>query len=94
MQTHCTIPVHDTQHLFSDILSPLQRSDLYKVLIAPWIGKFVVLPRVVDCQKSEMVALSLVKLCLLLISQLLFVLLINELMIGQAILHPKGGCTS
>ena len=45
-----SLPVHDAQHLFADILSSAQGSCLDEVLVTPGIGEFVVLPGVVDSQ--------------------------------------------
>lgn len=74
MKAMRSAPVHDTKHLFPHILRPLQCPDLHKVLIAPRIGKLVILPGVVDGEEGEVVSLWLVELGLLLISQLLLVL--------------------
>ena len=68
------LPVHDTQHLFADVLSAAQRAGLDKVLIAPRVGELVVLPGVIHRQQGQMVSLGLMELSLLLVSQGLLVL--------------------
>lgn len=68
------VPVHDTQHLFADILRPAQGAGLDEVLITPRVGELIVLPGVVDCQQRQVISLRLVELCLLLVSQGLLVL--------------------
>ena len=73
------IPVHDTQHLLADILGSLQGTNLHKVLVTPWVGELVVSPWVVDSQQCEMVTLSLVELCFLLVCYLLLVLQTNHI---------------
>ena len=67
-------PVHDAQHLFADVLGSLERADLDEVLVAPGAGELVVLPGVVYSQEGQVVALGLVELGLLLVSQVLLVL--------------------
>ena len=67
-------PVHDSQHLFADVLCPFQRADLNKVLEAPGTGELVVLPGVVHGQQRHVVTLDLVKLGFLLVRQGLLVL--------------------
>ena len=67
-------PVHDAQHLFADVLGSLERADLDEVLVAPGAGELVVLPGVVHSQEGQVVALGLVELGLLLVSQVLLVL--------------------
>lgn len=61
------VPVHNTQHLFADILGPFESSNLHKVFVAPGAGELVVLPRVVHGQQRDVVALRLVELGLLLV---------------------------
>lgn len=68
------IPVHDTQHLFADVLGSAQGAGLDEVLVAPGVGKLVVLPGVVDGQQGQVITLRLVELCLLLVSQSLLIL--------------------
>lgn len=65
------LPVHDAQELLPHVLCPLERAHLDKILIAPGIRKLVVLPRVVDSEEGEVVALCLVELGLLLVCQCL-----------------------
>jgi len=67
-------PVHDTKHLFANVLCSLQCSDLYKVLVAPSTRELVVTPRVVDGKQCQMITLGLVKLGFLLIGNRLLVL--------------------
>lgn len=69
------VPVHDTQHLFADVLGSAQGSSLDEVLVTPGVGELVVLPGVVDSQQGQVITLRLVKLCLLLVSQSLLILL-------------------
>lgn len=68
------LPVHDTQHLFANILGSAQGTSLDEVLEAPGVGELVVLPGVIDSQQSKVVSLGLVELGLLLVSQRLLVL--------------------
>lgn len=72
------IPVHDTKHLFANVLCPLQRSDLHKVFVAPSARELVVAPRVVDSKQRQVVAFGLVKFGLLLIGKGLLVLDDNQ----------------
>lgn len=69
-----TVPVHDAQHLLADVLRSPERASLDEVLVAPRVRELVVLPRVVDGQQGEMVALGLMELGLLLVRQGLLVL--------------------
>lgn len=68
------IPVHDSQHLFADVLGSTQRAGLDEVLVTPGVGELVVLPGVVNSQQGQVIPLRLVKLCLLLVGQSLLVL--------------------
>ena len=68
------VSVHDSQQLLPHILSSLQSSLLDEVLVAPGGGELVGLPAVEDGQQSDVVALGLVELGLLLVSQLLLLL--------------------
>ena len=68
------VSIHDSQHLLPDVLSPPQAPRLDKVLVAPRIGEFVVLPGVVDGEESEVVTLGLVELGLTLIGNGLLLL--------------------
>ena len=68
------VSVHYPQHLFPHVLCSAKASCLDKVLIAPRVGEFVVLPCIVDSKESEVVSLWLVELGLTLISNGLLVL--------------------
>ena len=61
------VSIHDSQHLLADVLSSPQAPRLDKILVAPRIGEFVVLPGVVDSEESEVVTLGLVELGLALV---------------------------
>ena len=68
------VSIHDSQHLLANVLSSPQAPRLDKVLIAPRIGEFVVLPGVVDGEQSEVVTLGLVEFGLALIGNGLLLL--------------------
>ena len=69
-----SLPVHNSQHLFPDVLCPPERPGLHEVLEAPGIRELVVLPRVVHGQQRQVVAFWLVELRFLLVGHGLFVL--------------------
>ena len=68
------VSIHDPQHLLPDVLSSPQAPRLDKVLVAPRIGEFVVLPGIVDGEESEVVTFGLVELGLALIGNGLLLL--------------------
>ena len=78
-------PVHYPQHLFPDVLRSPERPGLHKVLKAPWVGEFIVFPRVVDSKQGQVISLWLVELGFLLIRHGLFVLLPPKKMYRQQI---------
>mmetsp|Transcript_56637 Transcript_56637/g.123121 ORF Transcript_56637/g.123121 Transcript_56637/m.123121 type:complete len:454 (-) Transcript_56637:502-1863(-) len=61
------VTVEDGEELLADVLCPLQRTRMHKVLETPGVGVFVVLPALVDGEEAEVVALGLVELALLLV---------------------------
>ena len=84
-RSHQVLPVHYAQHLLANVLGPAQRTSLDKVLIAPWVGELVVLPRVVHGQQGEVVPFGLVEFGLLLICKGLFILQA----VGRSSFPPK-----
>ena len=66
--------VHDSQHLFANVLRASETPSLDEVFKAPRVGKLVVLPGVVDGQQGQVIPLRLVELCLALVRHCLLVL--------------------
>ena len=61
------IAVHESEQLLPDILGSAHGSELDEVLVTPHVAIVVLLPLLVDRQKSQVVALRLMEPSLLLI---------------------------
>eukprot|EP00162_Nutomonas_longa_P013791 comp21710_c0_seq1/m.48328 comp21710_c0_seq1/g.48328 ORF comp21710_c0_seq1/g.48328 comp21710_c0_seq1/m.48328 type:complete len:398 (-) comp21710_c0_seq1:968-2161(-) len=67
------VAVHDCEQLLADVLGPLHRAALDKVVKAPRCRVVVALPCLIHGEQREMVAFDLVELCLFQIGLLLLV---------------------
>ncbi|KAF4506091.1 hypothetical protein G6O67_006210 [Ophiocordyceps sinensis] len=68
------VPVHDFEQLVAHVFCPLHRARVDEVLKAPRDREAAVLPRVVDVEQREVVAVGVVELCLFLVCLLLLLL--------------------